>query len=64
MNFGEDDLKFAMYVFVELFWNEIKIDRSQRKAIYLDEIFDYVLINSCNYCKMLKSIGITILQIF
>ena len=38
MNFGEDDLKFAMYVFVELFWNDIKIDRSQRKAIYLDEI--------------------------
>lgn len=46
MNFGEDDLKFAMYVFVELFWNEIKIDRSQRKAIYLDEIWRLIGVTS------------------
>ena len=46
MNFGEDDLKFAMYVFVELFWNDIKIDRSQRKAIYLDEIWRLIGVTS------------------
>lgn len=46
MNFGEEDLKFAMYVFVELFWNDIKIDRSQRKAIYLDEIWRLIGVTS------------------
>ena len=46
MNFGEDDLKFAMYVFVELFWNDIKIDSSQRKAIYLDEIWRLIGVTS------------------
>lgn len=46
MNFGEDDLKFAMYVFVELFWNDIKIDRLQRKAIYLDEIWRLIGVTS------------------
>ena len=61
---GEENLKYGMYLFTELFWDKIKINRKNKKAIYLDEIFDYVLINSCNYCKMLKSIGITILQIF
>lgn len=46
MNFGEDDLKFAMYVFVELFWNDIKIDRAKRKAIYLDEIWRLIGVTS------------------
>ena len=35
-----------MYVFVELFWNDIKIDRSQRKAIYLDEIWRLIGVTS------------------
>ncbi len=61
---GEENLKYGMYLFTDIFFDKIKENREEKKAIYLDEIFDYVLINSCNYCKMLKSIGITILQIF
>ena len=61
---GEDNLKYGMYLLIDIFWDAVKENRKEKKAIYLDEIFDYVLINSCNYCKMLKSIGITILQIF
>lgn len=61
---GEENLKFGMYIFTELFWDKIKIDRKVKKSIYLDEIFDFLFINSCNYCKMLKSVGIIILRIF
>lgn len=46
MNYGEDNLKFAMYVFVELFWDQIKIDRSKKKAIYLDEIWRLIGVTS------------------
>lgn len=61
---GEENLKYGMYMFTDIFWDKIKKDRNQNKAIYLDEIFDFFFINSCNYCKMLKSVGITILRIF
>ena len=61
---GEENLKYGMYLFTELFWDKIKINRKNKKAIYLDEIFDFLFINSCNYCKMLKSVGIIILRIF
>ncbi len=46
MNYGEENLKFAMYVFVELFWDSIKADRSIRKAIYLDEIWRLIGVTS------------------
>ncbi len=46
MKCGEDNLKFAMYVFVELFWDQIKIDRSKKKAIYLDEIWRLIGVTS------------------
>ncbi len=35
-----------MYVFVELFWDSIKADRSIRKAIYLDEIWRLIGVTS------------------
>ncbi len=35
-----------MYVFVELFWDGIKINRTQRKAIYLDEIWRLIGVTS------------------
>ena len=35
---GEENLKYGMYLFIELFWDKIKKDRNQKKAIYLDEI--------------------------
>jgi len=36
---GEDNLKYGMYIFTELFWDKIKKDRNVNKAIYLDEIW-------------------------
>ena len=36
---GEENLKYAMFVFVDLFWDKIKKDRNLNKAIYLDEIW-------------------------
>ena len=36
---GEENLKYGMYIFTELFWDKIKKDRNINKAIYLDEIW-------------------------
>ena len=36
---GEDNLKYAMFIFVDLFWDKIKLDRAKNKVIYLDEIW-------------------------
>ena len=35
-----------MYVFMEYFWDAIKIDRNQKKAIYLDEIWRLIGVTS------------------
>ena len=43
---GEENLKFGMYIFTELFWDKIKIDRSIKKAIYLDEIWRLIGVTS------------------
>ena len=43
---GEDNLKFGMYLFVELFWDKIKINRKIKKAIYLDEIWRLIGVTS------------------
>ncbi len=43
---GEDNLKFGMYIFTELFWDNIKEDRSTKKAIYLDEIWKLIGVTS------------------
>jgi len=36
---GEDNLKYGMYLFTDLFWDKVKKDRKQKKTIYLDEIW-------------------------
>lgn len=36
---GEENLKYGMYVFTDLFWDRVKKDRKQKKTIYLDEIW-------------------------
>ena len=36
---GEENLKYGMYIFTELFWDKIKKNREIKKAIYLDEIW-------------------------
>ena len=43
---GEENIKFGMYLFTELFWDKIKKDRSIKKSIYLDEIWRLIGITS------------------
>ena len=43
---GEENLKFGMYAFIELFWDKIKKERKTKKAIYLDEIWRLIGVTS------------------
>ena len=43
---GEENLKYGLFIFVELFWDLIKKDRNTRKAIYLDEIWRLIGVTS------------------
>ena len=43
---GEENLKFGMYLFTELFWDKIKKNRKVKKAIYLDEIWRLIGVTS------------------
>ena len=43
---GEENIKYGMYLFIELFWDKIKKDRNINKAIYLDEIWKLIGITS------------------
>ena len=43
---GEENLKYGMYLFTELFWDKIKINRNEKKAIYLDEIWRLIGVTS------------------
>ena len=43
---GEDNLQYGMYIFTELFWDKIKINRKIKKAIYLDEIWRLIGVTS------------------
>ena len=43
---GEENLKYGMYLFIDLFWDKIKKDRKQKKAIYLDEIWRLIGVTS------------------
>ena len=43
---GEENMKYGMYLFTELFWDKIKINRKIKKAIYLDEIWRLIGITS------------------
>ncbi len=38
-----------MYIFTELFWDRIKVDRKTKKAIYLDEIWRLIGVTSNKY---------------
>lgn len=46
---GEDNLKYGIFIFVELFWDKIKKDRNVSKAIYLDEIWRLIGVTSNNF---------------
>lgn len=43
---GEENLKYGMYIFAELFWDKIKENRREKKAIYLDEIWRLIGVTS------------------
>ena len=43
---GEENLKYGMYIFIELFWDKIKRNRDNRKIIYLDEIWRLIGVTS------------------
>ncbi len=46
---GEENIKYGMYIFTELFWDKIKLDRSKRKSIYMDEIWRLIGVTSNKY---------------
>lgn len=43
---GEENFKYGMYLFTELFWDKIKRDRKTKKAIYIDEIWRLIGVTS------------------
>ena len=43
---GEENIKYGMYIFIDLFWDKIKKDRSIKKSIYLDEIWRLIGVTS------------------
>ena len=43
---GEENLKYGIFLFTELFWDKVKINRNTKKAIYLDEIWRLIGVTS------------------
>ena len=43
---GEENIKYGMYLFTDIFWDKIKENREEKKAIYLDEIWRLIGITS------------------
>ena len=43
---GEENLKYGMYLFTDIFWDKIKEKRNNKKAIYLDEIWRLIGVTS------------------
>lgn len=43
---GEENIKYGMYIFIDLFWDKIKKNRKIKKSIYLDEIWQLIGVTS------------------
>ena len=43
---GEENIKFGMFIFIELFYDKIKQNRKIKKSIYLDEIWQLIGVTS------------------
>ena len=43
---GEENIKYGMFLFIDLFWDLIKNNRKIKKAIYLDEIWRLIGVTS------------------
>lgn len=39
---GEENIKYGMYLFIDLFWDKIKKNRKIKKSIYMDEIWQLI----------------------
>ena len=46
---GEENLKYGMYILIDIFWDAVKKDRTEKKAIYLDEIWRLIGVTSNKY---------------
>mgnify|MGYP004672211225 FL=1 len=46
---GEENLKYGMYILIDIFWDAVKKDRNEKKAIYLDEIWRLIGVTSNKY---------------
>ena len=58
---GEENIKYGMYIFTELFWDKIKSDRNEKKAIYLDEIWRLIgVVSNQNVASFIYKIFKTI----
>ena len=43
---GEENIKYGLFIFTELFWDKIKNNRKIKKSIYLDEIWQLIGVTS------------------
>ena len=43
---GEENIKYGMFLFTELFWDKVKQNRKVKKSIYLDEIWQLIGVTS------------------
>ena len=43
---GEENIQYGMYLFTEIFWDKIKENRNEKKAIYMDEIWRLIGLTS------------------
>lgn len=43
---GEENIKYGMYLFMDLFWDKVKRNRKIRKTIYLDEVWKLIGVTS------------------
>ena len=48
---GEENIKYGMYIFTDLFWDKIKNNREIKKAIYMDEIWRLIRSNFKQICR-------------
>lgn len=49
MSWEKKIFNIGLFIFTDLFWDKIKIDRNTKKAIYLDEIWRLIGVTSNKY---------------
>ena len=46
---GEENIKYGMFILIDIFWDRIKKNRNENKAIYLDEIWRLIGVTSSGF---------------